>query len=156
VLKISADCDCGVLALFDIAYHAAGRRTQTREIAERQRLSKGHIEQVFQRLRRGKLVKSQRGPAGGFSLAKPVEEITIGDIVRAIDGPIQLVLCVGDEARSRAYCERIHSCAARDVWKGASDLLMSFFDSVTVADLCQRARDRGIRRVVGQGLTYQI
>ncbi len=83
MLKISADTHCGVLALFDVAYHSAGSRTQTKEIAAHQGLSKGHIEQAFQRLKRAQLVKSMRGPTGGYYLAKAAAEITIGDVIRA-------------------------------------------------------------------------
>ena len=155
-MRISADSDCGVLALFDIAYHSAGSRTQTKEIAARQGLSKGHIEQVFQRLKRAHLVKSMRGPTGGYHLAKVDAEITIGDIVRAVDGPIQLVACVGDGVQSGIRCERIHSCVAHDVWKTASNLLMEVFDSVTLADLCERARMRGMQRAADQAFVYQI
>jgi Rrf2 family transcriptional regulator, cysteine metabolism repressor len=156
MLKISADSDCGVLALFDIAYHSAGSRTQTKEIAARQGLSKGHIEQVFQRLKRAHLVKSLRGPTGGYHLARVDAEITIGDIVRAVDGPIRLVLCVGESVQPGLHCERIHSCVTRDVWKTASNVLMEVFDSVTLADLCERARLQGIRRAVYDTFAYTI
>jgi Rrf2 family protein len=154
--KISADWDRGVLALFDIAYNYGGGRTQAKEIAARQRLSQGHIEQVFQRLKRANLVRSLRDPAGGYSLARPVGEITIGDIIRAADRPIQLVSCVGDGPQSREYCERIHSCITREVWKAASNLLMSIFDSVTLADLCEAAMARGVERALEAQLIYHI
>ena len=156
MVKISADSDCGVIALFDIAYHSAGSRTQTKEIAARQGLSKGHIEQVFQRLKRAHLIKSMRGPTGGYHLAKVDAEITIGDIVRAVDGPVRLVACVGDGVESGAYCERIHSCVAHGVWKTASNVLMEVFDSVTLADLCERARGQGMQRALDQAFVYQI
>jgi len=156
MLRMSADCHCGVLALFDIAYHRNGERTRTSEIAARQGLSRGYLEQVCQRLKRANLVKSVRGPAGGYVLARAVGEITIGDIIRAADGPIQLVRC-GEEGSLRGYCERIHSCVARDVWKAASNLLMSSFDSVTLADLCEMARAKGVKRASeGREFTYFI
>jgi Rrf2 family protein len=156
MLKISAECHCGVLALFDIAYHGGGTRTQTKEIAARQRLSKGHIEQVFQRLKRAHLVKSQRGPTGGYSLAKATKEITIGDIIRAAGGPIELVACVAEGVQLQKHCERIHSCVARDVWREASNVLMESFDSVTLADLCETARASGIERAMEAWLAYDI
>jgi len=146
MLKMSADSDCGVLALFDIAYHAGGGLTQTREIASREGLSRGHIEQVFQRLKRANLVRSARGPVGGYALARGAGEITVGDIIRAASGPIRLVACVAEEPQSRLYCERIHSCVTREIWKTASDLLMIMFDSVTLTDLCEAARVKGVRR----------
>ena len=157
-MRISAASDCGVVALFDIAYHSAGSPTKTKDIAARQGLSKGHIEQVFQRLKRAHLVKSMKGPTGGYHLARVDAEITIGDIVRAVDGPVRLVACVGDGdgVQSRASCERIHSCVAHDVWKTASNVLMGVFDSVTLADLCERARMRGIQRAADQAFVYQI
>jgi Rrf2 family protein len=104
-LKVTANNDCGVIALFDIAYHATGSRTLTKDIAVRQGLSEKHIRQILQKLKRARLVKSVRGYAGGYSLGKPVGEISVGDVIRALDGPIQFVGCVRDGAKSRGYCE---------------------------------------------------
>ncbi len=157
MLKITADTDCGVLALFDIAYHSSGSLTQAKEIAARQGLSEGHIEQVFQRLKRARIVKSMRGPAGGYHLARHEAEITIGDVIRAVDGPIRLVLCVSDNDGPPAKrCERMHSCVTRSIWQSASALLMKAFDSVTLADLCERARASGIERAIDRSMMYQI
>ncbi|HVN22889.1 MAG TPA: Rrf2 family transcriptional regulator [Syntrophorhabdales bacterium] len=156
MLKITADTDCGVMALFDIAYHSGGSLTQTKEIAARQGLSEGHIEQVFQRLKRARLVRSLRGPAGGYHLARADVEITIGDVVRAVDGPVRLVVCLRDDCKPGKRCERIDSCVTRGVWQAASNILMEVFDSVTLADLCERARAFGIERAIDRALLYVI
>jgi len=150
MLKITADTDCGVMALFDIAYHSCGSRTQTREIAARQGLPEGHIEQVFQKLKRAHLVRSLRGPAGGYHLARADAEITIGDVVRAVDGAVRLVVCLRDDCKTGNRCERRDSCVTRGVWQRASNILMEILDSVTLADLCERARASGVERAMNR------
>ena len=156
MLRVSADCDCGVLSLFDLAYHSPGSPAKSKEIAHRQTLSKGYVEQVFQKLKRAHLVKSDRGPTGGYSLAKSYDGISIGDIIRAVDGPIELVFCVGDSDKPGLSCERIHACVTRGVWMAGSGVLMRFFDSVTLVDLCDKAREQGIQSASEQELMYYI
>ena len=93
LMKISTKSRYGLRAVFDIAYHSAGLSTQVKEISARQEISPRYIEQIFQKLKRAGIVKSIRGPAGGYYLARKPDEISVGDIVRATEGTIQLVHC---------------------------------------------------------------
>src|SRR5437879_13208701 len=89
-MKLSTKTRYGVRAVFDIAFHNSGQPTQARDIARRQDVPLRYLEQIFQELRRAHLVSAKRGPRGGYFLARAPGEITLGDVVRAVQGPIHL------------------------------------------------------------------
>src|SRR3954451_21742025 len=97
-MKLSTKTRYGVRAVFDIAFHNQGRPTQARDIARRQEVPLRYLEQIFQELRRANLIEAQRGPRGGHYLAPAPEAITLGAVVRAVQGPIEL-LAAEDELR---------------------------------------------------------
>jgi Rrf2 family transcriptional regulator, iron-sulfur cluster assembly transcription factor len=143
-VKISTQIRYGLRSLCDIAYNSAGSPAQVRCISERQGISPRYIEQIFQRLKRAGIIKSVRGPAGGYYLARPPEEISVGDVIRAVDGTdIQLVFCSGEKRGPKKACERHGKCVVSDVWGEASKRLMEYFNSVTLYDICAEARERG-------------
>ena len=87
-MKLSNKGRYGVRALFDLAFHGEGASTQIKDIAERQAIPGRFLEQIFQDLRRASLVSSKRGPRGGYQLTRPAREISVGDVIRALEGPI--------------------------------------------------------------------
>jgi Rrf2 family transcriptional regulator, iron-sulfur cluster assembly transcription factor len=141
-MKLSTKTRYGVRALFDIAYHNGGRATQARDIARRQDVPLRYLEQIFQELRRGNLVDAKRGPRGGYSLARPPEQITLGDVVRVVQGPIDLL--VSDQG------------APASIWKELAEKIGACFDGVTIRDLCQRGEALGIHRGEGSPHMYFI
>ena len=90
-MKLSTKTRYGVRAVFDIAYHNSGRPTQARDIARRQDVPLRYLEQIFQELRRANVVDAKRGPKGGYFLSRAPESITLGDVIRAVQGPIELL-----------------------------------------------------------------
>jgi Rrf2 family transcriptional regulator, iron-sulfur cluster assembly transcription factor len=154
-MKISTQSRYGLRALFDIAYHSAGLSTQVKDISSRQAISPRYIEQIFQKLKRAGIIKSVRGPAGGYYLAKKIDEVTVGDVVRATEGPINLVHCSGGKT-SRKGCERMAECVVKDVWSEASNRLMTYLDSITLEDLCKEAQKKGVERLIDKHLMYYI
>jgi Rrf2 family iron-sulfur cluster assembly transcriptional regulator len=155
-MKISTQSRYGLRALFDIAYHSAGLCTQVKDISTRQGISPRYIEQIFQKLKRAGIIKSIRGPSGGYYLARKLEEISVGDIVRATEGSIHLVSCAAAKKSSKKACDRIEQCVVRDVWTEASHKLMSYLDSITLQDLCKEAQAKGLERVIDKHLMYYI
>jgi Rrf2 family transcriptional regulator, iron-sulfur cluster assembly transcription factor len=144
-MKLSTEIQYGVRALCDIVYHAAGSPAQVKYISERQAISPRFIEQIFQKLKKGGLIKSIRGPLGGYYLTRRPEEISIGDVIRSVDGAdIHLVFCSGKRKGSKKVCEKFGKCVVSDVWSEASKRLMDYFDSVTISSLCEEARRRGV------------
>lgn len=154
-MKISTQSRYGLRAIFDIAYHSACQSTQVKEIASRQAISPRYIEQIFQKLKKGGIVKSIRGPAGGYCLTRKPEEITIGDVIRAAEGPVQLVFC-GNSKTAAKGCQRAAECVTTDIWREASSRLMAYFDSITLEDLCKEAQAKGIERAIDKNLMYYI
>src|SRR5437899_5210613 len=111
-MKLSTKTRYGVRALFDIAFHNQGSPTQARDIARRQDVPLRYLEQIFQELRRAHLVDAKRGPRGGYFLARAPESITLGDVVRAVQGPIEL-LAADDEASSASRSKHVPAT----IWK---------------------------------------
>ena len=103
-MRLSTKSRYGVRALFDIAYHSEGSPTQIKEISRRQGITPRYLEQIFQRLKRAGIVKSIRGPKGGYYLARKPEEIVLSEIIQAMDDSIEPVFCArpGKDGRSAA------------------------------------------------------
>ena len=145
-MKLPTHVRYGVRALCDIAYNARGTATQVNSISERQDISPRYIEQIFQKLKKGGIVKSVRGPAGGYLLTRKPEDISIGDVIRAVDGQsIELVPCAGSKRGPRKPCLRQGTCAVSDIWSHATKILNDYFDSVTLADICGEMKAREIK-----------
>jgi Rrf2 family protein len=144
-MKINTQVQYGVRSLFDIAFNSAGNPVHARDISERQGISRNYIEQIFRRLTKGGLARGLHGPTGGYILTRRPEEISVGDVIRAIDGKnIELVDCHGDKRESKKPCERLEKCVLSDIWSEASKGLMDYFDSVTLLRICNVARQKGV------------
>src|SRR6478752_4977851 len=147
-MKLSTKTRYGVRAVFDIAYHNAGRPTQARDIARRQDVPLRYLEQIFQELRRANLVDAKRGPKGGYFLSRTPESITLGDVIRAVQGPIEL-LSTDDETPPGT---RTSKQVPADIWRELAQKVSGVFDSVTIRDLCSRGEALGINR--GDGTSH--
>jgi len=131
-MRISTKGEYAVRALVDIASQSGKNPVQIREISKREGISKSYIEQLFVKLRNLKIIKSIRGPKGGYLLAKDASNISIGDIIRAVEGPIALVQCVTNKC-----CERTSKCSSYSLWKKVSSKIEEQLDSISLKDLCK-------------------
>jgi Rrf2 family iron-sulfur cluster assembly transcriptional regulator len=137
-MKLSTKVRYGVRALCDMVNNATDAPAQIRDISKRQSISARYIEQIFQKLKKGGLIKSVRGRSGGYLLIQKPNQISVGDVIRAIEGKdIQLVSCLGKKKGAIKVCERWGSCAASKVWDEASRRLMDYFNTVTVEQICE-------------------
>ena len=143
-MKLNSQIRYGVRALCDIVYYSAGSPAQVKDISSRQDISPRYIEQIFQKLKKGGILRSVRGPTGGYFLTRKPEEISVGDVIKAIDGSdINLVFC-GEQKKSRKKnCDRYGKCVVSDVWGEASKRLMAYFNSVTINDICSESKRKG-------------
>ncbi len=137
-VKLSNKGRYAVRALFDIAYFNEGQPTQAKEIAERQGIPARFLEQIFQDLKRAGIVGSKRGPQGGYSLASAAEQIRLGDVIRALEGPLVL----SDSEREPDEVVQV----TESIFKDLSHRVESCFDGVTLEDICARARRMGLPR----------
>ena len=145
----------GVRAIFDIAFHSEGLETQVKDISRREGISPRYIEQIFQKLKKGGIIGSKRGPSGGYFLNKKPEEITIGEIIRITEGDINPVLCIDSEDSSKS-CSRSGECVTQIVWNEAGEKLKKYFDSITIRDLCKMAMEMGIKKELDKRFMYYI
>jgi Rrf2 family protein len=150
-VKLSNKGRYAVRALFDIAFFNDGRATQAKDIAERQGIPARFLEQIFQDLKRAGIVASKRGPQGGYALAGDARQIRLGDVVRALEGP--LVLSEGASAANRAE-DGVRVTEA--VFEDLSQRIEACFDAVTLSDICERARALGVQRPSGERYSYVI
>ncbi len=154
-MRLSTQSRYGVRAIFDIAYHSEGLETQVKDISRRQGISQRYLEQIFQKLKKAGIIGSKRGPSGGYFLKKKPEDIAIGEIVQITEGDINPVRCVNAED-SRQTCERSGECVTQMVWNEAGKRLRDYFNSVTIRDLCNLAKEMGIKRDFDKRFMYYI
>ena len=159
-MRLSTKTRYGVRAMFDIAFHhgmASGRETptaaQAKDIAKREDIPLRYLEQIFQDLKRAGLVESKRGPRGGYFLKRDPAEITLGDVVRALQGPIEEMFAGLDEEPSGPICS-IHLTGG--LWHELADHVSQWFDGYTLADLVTKAEELGIPRTGASRPMYYI
>jgi Rrf2 family protein len=146
VLRLSNRSRYAVRALYDLAHLARGRDdapAQVRDVAARQRIPVRFLEQIFQELKRAGLVESKRGPRGGFRLAHAPEDVRLGDVLRAVEGPVALAPQPSTRRRDRhhvADMREVTDAFLADIGRSVERC----FDDVTLRDLCARGEELGL------------
>ena len=151
-MKLSNKGCYGVRAVFDIAFYNDGRPTQIKDIADRETIPARFLEQIFQDLKRAGLVGAKRGPRGGYHLAKPANEIRLGDVVRALEGPI----AISGRADGASGAKMVGKDVSEVVFRELSQRIEGCFDGVTIADMCRRGEELGLRRKPRERYVYVI
>jgi Rrf2 family iron-sulfur cluster assembly transcriptional regulator len=136
-MKLNTKGRYAVMAMVDLGIHSKdGHPVSLADIATRQEISLSYLEQLFSRLRRAGLVKSARGPGGGYVLSHGAAQTRIADIVLAVDEPIQVTRC---EGRTHKGCMPGNGrCATHDLWAELGNHIYLFLSAITVADVCER------------------
>ena len=148
-MKLSTKGRYAVMAMVDLAKYSQGRPVALAEIAERQEISLSYLEQLFAKLRRGGLIRSVRGPGGGYMLARLPIDTRVSDIILAVDEPIRATRC---RIGSPSGCQSDRSrCLTHDLWEELGNQIHIFLSSVSLDDVVQR-RVLGASRVFGRGL----
>lgn len=137
-MRISTRGEYGVRAMFYLTLNYGQGPIPVKTIAEEQGISEHYLEQLIGDLRRSGLVSSVRGAQGGYTLARSPEEITVGDIIRVLEGPITPMDCL-DSASAEADCGLLGPCAMRKMWKRLQDSMESVLDTTTLASLAQES-----------------
>ncbi len=153
-MLLSTKGEYGVRCMLDLALHYGQGPVSIRDISKREGISKNYIEQLFVRLRHAKLIKSVRGPKGGYLLISQPRRIKIGDVVRALEGSIAVAHCVQPQ-NSKDLCERISTCVPYILWKRLTDKINEVLDSTTLEDLCKEGVKLSKHRLV-HPLPFQI
>lgn len=126
-----------VTAMLDLALHANNGPVTLSNISERQKISLSYLEQLFGKLRRSQLVESVRGPGGGYNLARATPQLTVADIIVAVEEPIDSRQCEGKE-----NCAGDKRCMTHDLWESLNETVITYLAGVTLADLVEQQRAR--------------
>ena len=129
-----------VTAMVDLSMRQTRGPVTLAAISERQRISLSYLEQLFGKLRRAKLVTSVRGPGGGYCLAKPTGNITVAEIITAVDEPIDATQCAGKE-----NCIDDKRCVTHDLWATLNQKMNDYLNSVSLADVVSHQQGKRVQ-----------
>jgi Rrf2 family iron-sulfur cluster assembly transcriptional regulator len=129
--------------MIDLAMRDGTKPVTLADISERQKISLSYLEQLFGKLRRRELVSSVRGPGGGYQLVKKNDEVSVADIIRAVDEPIDATQCGG-----RENCKDERKCLTHDLWSSLNNTIFEYLNSVTLAQLVAKAQAQAAEQKV--------
>ena len=164
-MRFSRQVQYALCGIFDLAYNGAGEPVHVRRIGERQCIPHAFLERIFQRLRRAGLVAGKRGPGGGFVLTRPPSQISLREVVEAVDGPIRgegPPLAASDETAGRdpdAAAGAGGSGASHRpdfLWDELAARTAEMLGEIRVADLCREAVRRKVARDLPNRFDYEI
>ncbi|PWC54623.1 MULTISPECIES: Rrf2 family transcriptional regulator [unclassified Azospirillum] len=142
-MRLSTKGRYAVMAMVDLAANSNGSPVALADIAERQEISLSYLEQLFAKLRKGGLVKSVRGPGGGYLLAYTADNTRVSDIILAVDEPIRTTRCANITPQG---CRTNRSrCLTHDLWEELGNQIHMYLSSVTIADVVEK-------RVIGTSI----
>jgi len=140
-MKLTTKGRYAVTAMLDLALHYVREPINLADISGRQGISLSYLEQLFSRLRKQGLVESARGPGGGYMLARPSTQITIADVIHAVDESVDATKCGGQK-----NCHGEDRCLTHDLWEDLSRQISGFLSGITLADLVNRSSVKSISR----------
>jgi Rrf2 family iron-sulfur cluster assembly transcriptional regulator len=130
-----------VTAMIDLALRQGKGPVTLAGISERQEISLSYLEQLFGKLRRHEIVESVRGPGGGYNLARRAEDVTVADIIIAVDEPLDATQCGGKEnCHNSADREHGSRCMTHDLWATLNEKMVNYLDSVSLKDLVDQQK----------------
>ena len=138
-MKLSTRGRYGIHAMYDLAARYGDGPQSIKAIAERQQIPEAYLEQLFAALRRDDLVVSIRGAQGGYTLARAPKEISVGDVLRTLEGDLNLVECLDEED----ICGKSCACPSRYVWQRMRDGLKAVVDGITLEDMLSNNHPQG-------------
>ena len=137
-MKLSTRAKYGLRALIDLDLHSDKEAVSIQSIAGRQNISVSYLEQLMAKLKKAGIVESTRGAQGGYRLGRPENEISVGDILRVLEGSLDAVDCPGNSPMST--CEGSDLCVAKFVWKRINDSITSAVDTLMLGELIEESR----------------
>ncbi len=135
-MKLSTRGRYGLKAIYELALHYGEGPIPLNEVANKQKLSESYLEQLFLSLRKDKLIKSVRGAQGGYMLNRKPEDITVGDVLRCLEGNIAPALCLEDGVKEE--CSMSDECITKYVWSEIKNSLDNVIDSITLEDMINK------------------
>ncbi|MGN0334549.1 MAG: RrF2 family transcriptional regulator [Lachnospiraceae bacterium] len=140
-MKLSTKGRYGLRAMIDLAVHGEKEAVSIASIAARQQISESYLEQLIPKLRKAGIISSVRGAGGGYILARPADEISVGDILRALEGSLDPVDCAGLPGASG--CEGAQSCVTKYVWQKINESINQTVDGIYLNELIEESKETG-------------
>lgn len=137
-MRMSTKAQYAIRAMVNLDLHSAGSPVALKDISRREDISQAYLEQLFVKMRRGKIVQSVRGPGGGYVLARPAQEIRIDEIIDSVEESLVPVSCM--EQKHGCQCDE--QCVTHNVWQGLGERIRQFLASITLADLTAEAQQK--------------
>lgn len=137
-MKLSTKGRYGLRAMIDLAIHSKDEAVSIASIAARQKISESYLEQLIPKLRKAGMISSVRGAGGGYMLAKPADEISVGDILRALEGSLDPVDCAG--LPGAAGCEESENCVTKYVWQRINESINQTVDGIYLEELLKETK----------------
>jgi Rrf2 family protein len=134
-VKLSKRGEYGLRALQDLTIHYNEGPIPNKVLAKRNNIPSRFLEQIMLTLKHGRMVNSQKGPGGGYYLARSPDEVTLAEVIRLLDGPLAPVSCVSDIAFEPCGCPDMATCGLRRVMQNVRDMVAQMMESTTLADL---------------------
>ena len=131
-MRLTTKGQYAVRAMVKLASHRGGEPVSLKDISREEGISLAYLEQLFLKLRKGDIVRSVRGPGGGYVLARGAADISVGDVISVVEEPLNPVACLDDDVEA---CTRADNCITQNIWKGLGDRIKGFLNSITVEDL---------------------
>ena len=135
-MRMSTKAQYAVRAMVNLNLYSDGAPVPLRDISLRESISLTYLEQLFVKLRRGKIVKSVRGPGGGYLLARPAQDIHVDEIIDSVEESLVPVACM--DKQHGCVCD--DQCVTHNVWHGLAERIRQFLSSITLADLTEEAQ----------------
>ena len=148
-MRLSLQVRYAICGVFDLAYNGSGTLIRIQDISDRQAIPARYLEQIFQRLRRARIVTSKRGPGGGYSLAREAGEITIREILEAVEAPIERALLPEADEETSGFRPDF-------LWLDLAARISGALDAVTIDDVCRAATEAQVESAEGEGPMYFI
>ena len=137
-MKLSTRARYGLRALIDLGLYSENEAVSIQSIAARQSISEGYLEQLMALMKKAGLVTSIRGAGGGYRLGRPAEEISVGDVLRVLEGGLEAARC--DAYGGEEPCQGADMCVAKFVWKRINDSITNAVDTLMLAELIEEGR----------------
>ncbi len=144
MLRLSTKGQYGVRAMFEIARGCTRGPITIKEISEKQDVSISYLEQILNTLRKAEIIRSVKGPGGGYMLNREPSEISIGEILRVLEGPVAITSCLDP----REGCVRVEGCVTHLLWKSLGEKIEAFLDTMTLEDLLNGPAPGGDKKMI--------
>ncbi len=153
-MKLSKKGEYALRALIDLAMNADRGVAQARDVARQENIPVKFLEQILLSLKNAGLLQSRRGVGGGYALARPPDQITLGEVIRLLEGPIAPIGCASQTAPERCSCPEEATCGLRSVMLDVCNAISDIVDQITLADVCERTKE--LQNQKAEVLTYRI